>query len=531
MHPTLALPLAALLLAAGADVDADAAPASPHRAFHDPAGPYDEEVDAFRRWFRSEPVSGGGNDGVDVRRTEAWGLGVFATSAVRKGDAIVRIREEWVASEATVLRSAESEEERQLYRQRASAGQGDVLVAFLLVERFYKRERSKWHPWLNVLPRVFDTPLQYSEEELRYVEPPVVKRQVLNSRQTAVKAYDELRRRLWFDTDLEEYKWAKCVMATRAWYMNGGVGHLVPVAGMFNHMPDDEDLRFNWRHATPGMRSQKFLDFHKLSKGFATVLSDRDTPAGEQVFESYGDNPTAIYFAFHGFVPASTTTTTTDALAAPAAEAANLYDCFRHSLRDPSTLPLPTAKKKRGDGLTKPAAALSAVQTRYLRGAGLPQEICLHRGEVAPAALLFYAVASLEEGDTARCLGGGGGGGRRGLSREHKRVTACAPRTKLAALALLKAALLHDLATLFTTSIAADESALQGDGGGGHATPLTPAAATAVRYRLEQKRLLKSVTRALSSRIRKLRAAEQEERAEATREAAGEAGLSGGGEL
>ena len=280
MPPTLALPLAALLLAAGAGAGADAgvAPASPHRAFHDPSGPYDEEVDAFRRWFRSELVSGGSNDGVDVRRTEAWGLGVFATSAVRKGDAIVRIREEWVATEETVLHHAESEDERQLYRQRASAGQGDVLVAFLLVERYHKRERSKWHPWLNVLPRVFDTPLQYGEDELRYVEPPVVKRQVLNSRESAVKAYDALRRRLWFDTDLEEYKWAKCVVATRAWYMNGGVGHLVPVAGMFNHMPDEEDRRFNWRHATPGTRSQKFLDFHKLGKGiFRYTLSTTHT--------------------------------------------------------------------------------------------------------------------------------------------------------------------------------------------------------------------------------------------------------------
>ena len=259
-------------------------------------------------------------------------------------------------------------------------------------------------------------------------------------------------------------------------------------------------------------------------------MSDRDTPAGEQVFESYGDNPTAIYFAFHGFVPA-TPATGTAALDAPAAEAANLYDCFRHFLRDPSTLP-PATPKKRGGRRAKPAAALSAAQAQYLRGAGVPQEVCLHRGEAASAALLFYAVASLAEGDAARCLAGGGGGGRRGgLSREHKRVTACAPRAKLSALVLLKAALLHDLATLFTTSIAADEVALQAEAGGGDAAPLAPAAATAVRYRLEQKRILKSVTRALSSRIRRHRAAVQEDRAAETGEAAGEAGLSGGGEL
>ena len=107
---------------------------------------------------------------------------------------------------------------------------------------------------------------------------------------------------------LERYNWAQALLDSRGWNMNGHV-YFVPVADMFNHRESSDDREFNVREKIFfSFRSQKFLETHTIvmRSGGSSVFrikSDQAAKQGEELFESYGDNPNEIYFQFHGFVP------------------------------------------------------------------------------------------------------------------------------------------------------------------------------------------------------------------------------------
>ena len=65
-------------------------------------------------------------------------------------------------------------------------------------------------------------------------------------------------------------------------------------------------------------RSQKFLKYHQVGLSapsfttdsapkppglYALIYADRDCQAGQQLFESYGDNDNTIFLHYHGFIP------------------------------------------------------------------------------------------------------------------------------------------------------------------------------------------------------------------------------------
>ncbi|KAJ9445947.1 hypothetical protein DIPPA_09546 [Diplonema papillatum] len=415
----------------------------------------------LRGWHRE-------NAKVDVRPAgRGHGLGVFATAEVARGEVILRVPPRYCLScAAAVARADGSSGERAWLAGMAS--EKDCLAAWLLVEKA-KRDRSDWAAWLRVLPARFDSPLLL--DDLKHVQHPVHRSTIVKWQETSESSYKRFALRgapaALAALSLQEWRWAHLVLSTRAWHIKGKV-YLVAGAGMFNHDLDAADKQFRPESASGG-RSDKFLETHYFdAEGFAVVRSDRSAGPGEQIFESYGDNPSHIYFVHHGFVPA-----------------VNPYDCF--DLHLPR---LPSAEK-----------------TGFLTETRVPATVCIYASYAPPPFLLYAAVSALKDSelhclrDQAVVRGGGRAVGTRGFFEQvNRRLAKCAKRKKvlggLEAVALREAAavLKREVADAPTTP-AHDERLLQR-----HEEDWPPAVLAAVRYRLQQKILLVSAADMLEER-------------------------------
>eukprot|EP01059_Diplonema_ambulator_P013820 TRINITY_DN24471_c0_g1_i1.p1 TRINITY_DN24471_c0_g1~~TRINITY_DN24471_c0_g1_i1.p1 ORF type:complete len:354 (+),score=117.42 TRINITY_DN24471_c0_g1_i1:70-1131(+) len=330
-------------------------------------------------------------------------------------------------------------EDLEVYRQLQD---DEWLAAWLVLEKA-KGGWSKWAGWLDVLPKSFENGLHFDKRTLAATEPPHTRADLgkyVNQVTNSFKAFEKAVP----GATLAQYKWAKSVLATRAWHLKGKE-YLVPGAGMFNHAMDSEDEAFTFKKAT-GIRSQKFLKYHEvLGDGTAVVYSDRSVGGGEELYESYGDNTNAIYYMYHGFVPER-----------------NPYDCY--NFRYP--------------------ALQDADKMNYLRSR-LSAHTCLLPNDVPAPFLLYHAVRSLPP---ARhdCLT---------TASTLPSLLTCG-RHKLKTLKASLKALNHTLSNAFTTTLQNDLDLLA-------AGEVAGEMKVAIQYRAGQKAILHSVMDELANRIEK----------------------------
>eukprot|EP01060_Flectonema_neradi_P031066 TRINITY_DN4629_c0_g1_i1.p1 TRINITY_DN4629_c0_g1~~TRINITY_DN4629_c0_g1_i1.p1 ORF type:complete len:479 (+),score=69.27 TRINITY_DN4629_c0_g1_i1:90-1439(+) len=398
----------------------------------------------FREWYQSLSDD---NVVMEVRNSN-WGLGLFATKQIKKGDVVLRIPSEWVVSRENILK---------WYRNQhlpSTISTNELLIWWLVNERS-KSSSSRFYVWLKMLPEKFSTPLQYSDAEVDLIEPEDMKSAVKKNRDDAKRSWAMLKSILDRDVDFEAYKWAKCILATRAWHMRGDE-YLVPVAGMFNHDLDDDDHAYDWRKDT-GERSQKFLTYHTLtSDGDAVVRSDRHVQPSDQVFESYGDNVNAIYFQYHGFVPDN-----------------NPYDCYKLNFQKH----------------LQHSDAHHGRKLDYLKTSQFRTTTCLHHGELSSNLLLFSTVSSIKSSSKAKaCL-------KYGTALPFKQLLKCS-NNEIASIKFAIKMLSSELSS-FRTSIEEDEEILQlGNDGVEHAI---------AKYRYKQKLIIRSIIEEAEDALSKAR--------------------------
>ena len=426
------------------------------------------------------------NRKVSVKKTASWGYGVYAEQDIKRHEVILRIPAKFVVTHKRIIEASDDPRENTLYKDLSA---NDALIAWLLVNKHRTSlgQTEGMHEftriWLTMLPQNFSTSLQFDPSVVSTIEPQNTKQAVLRMKEEAVQKYADLKGRLWFTITLSEWKWAKSILSTRAWNMKGEES-LVPVAGMFNHMPDAEDERYDPAHPS-NTRSQKFLKYHASGPGYAEVRSDRDVQAGEELFESYGDNPNQIYLVYHGFFPEK-----------------NLYDCVSFALKDPFFLPDFFWKKLK---VSKPMAKLSDSKVTFFKKSSIPQELCLHEGEVCKKCLLFYAVALMTDEQWKECK----------VSQSLKKLAKCAGLSSATIIRFFARILKHELRQKFSTSIdhdtekiavlegkkTSDSDSYESEGAelqreteDGTTSPET---LTVLKYRLNQKRLLLSAAEAV----------------------------------
>ena len=128
----------------------------------------------FSEWFRREY---GAPLGLEVRASldAGGGFGVYATESIARETPYLRIPRRLLMSDTTL-----QEHNPALWTAVRHLDRMLRVALFLMHERFVRRKRSFFHPYINTIPHVMDTPQYYTHTELKELEgsgvPELVKR-------------------------------------------------------------------------------------------------------------------------------------------------------------------------------------------------------------------------------------------------------------------------------------------------------------------------------------------------------------------
>ncbi|EQC25525.1 hypothetical protein SDRG_16608 [Saprolegnia diclina VS20] len=250
-------------------------------------------IDAFEAWFRAH---GGLATHVRLAPFEGMGLGLQATATIHANDQVLFVPSDIIIGRDVALNALPKAMRKKV---TALSSDNDVLATFLVYEKL-KGPKSKWAPYLAVLPTEIALPMEAPDAALLELQDPGLV-QTIRARQAALRAsfatLESTLARFFapFGTlpTLELHTWAHAVLSSRALTISGR-RLLVPFADMFNGKPHEV--------ARAARGGAHFLDFHRLEKDGMYILADRAVGPLDQLFEDYGDSPNHIYFVHHGFL-------------------------------------------------------------------------------------------------------------------------------------------------------------------------------------------------------------------------------------
>ena len=235
-------------------------------------------------------------------------LGAFATEDLGVDDAYISLPPSSVIDTNTALANVDKESKfadlLRKYARLNNAGKNDgfeVLLLYLLHERFVLKEQSRWWAYLDLLPTIKEMgdyhPLFFSEEEIdRYLAGSDVRQFILRYQHRAAERHKTLSSDLDANVvlgsdillDKRKFLWAYAVLDSRSiWWDN--TRHLTPLLDLVN------------ADVVGRVHETKIEDSIDMTQKLAVTRASRPIHAGEQIFEHYGQ-PNYLLFSYHGFV-------------------------------------------------------------------------------------------------------------------------------------------------------------------------------------------------------------------------------------
>ena len=276
--------------------------------------------DAFMQWFAAR---GGKAPHLALQHFAGMGRGVAATDAIAENDLLLSVPLDIVISRDTVSahlaeahKSATGDAAVSAAAARrdafAAITSDENLVAMFLLLQQCLGSASPWAPYVKLLPTRVPVAFLWDDgplAALQECDPGIAARSRRLRKEifATYASYGEhgVLKRIFGDTaacaatadggvpDASAFAHAIALVDSRALTIQGRK-YLVPFADMFNCEFDQTE-----RDHESGAN---FLKYHILGKETFDVRADRATTAGGQVFEDYGDNPSAVYLEHHGFV-------------------------------------------------------------------------------------------------------------------------------------------------------------------------------------------------------------------------------------
>lgn len=230
-------------------------------------------------------------------------IGVVAKEDIDEGDVYLSINTSSVINSNTARVIEETSKMNTiLNHNRSSSKDGgfDLLLLFLMHEKFILKEKSKWHAYIDLLPTIEDmkqsSPLFIDEELYDYAAGSDLRGFLLRHKRKA----EDLFISMYLNKDIlgalgqnvmqkDNFFWAYSIIDSRSiWW--SGKRHLAPLLDLVNCM---EQLN---GAGLPTTVHKTFVD----ESNYAITKAARAFKKGEQIFENYGQ-PNHIYFMYHGF--------------------------------------------------------------------------------------------------------------------------------------------------------------------------------------------------------------------------------------
>ena len=236
---------------------------------------------------------------IRAQAVEGLRIGAVATHDLESEEAYISLPSDAVINSDTAIADAEISSPTlanllKKYNSQSSDG-FDLLLVYILHERYVRMDQSKWWPYFRLLPTIEDLrsshPLFFEEDEMnRYLGGSDVRKFILrnqrraNERQSALISDLDVHTVLGTDIILDRsiFYWANAILDSRSIWFEGR-RNLCPLLDLVNADP------IGRAHET------------KMDKSFAVTRASRPVNRGEQIFENY-EQPNYILFAFHGFM-------------------------------------------------------------------------------------------------------------------------------------------------------------------------------------------------------------------------------------
>ncbi|OQR95723.1 hypothetical protein THRCLA_07626 [Thraustotheca clavata] len=253
-----------------------------------------DKLDHFQAWFKQH---GGKANNISLASFGNMGIGLQATARIHEKDQVLYIPYDIVICRDTVLKALP----KSMSKALASLSFDDELLAIFLMYQKLQGEKSRWAPYIDVLPQDIPLPVTFSHKDIEELQSPGLQEIIISNQATITSSFHSMQSKYgkYFKsfTDpltLELYMWAKSILSSRALTIRG-VRFLVPFADMFNGKPHP-----NLRESN---RGNHFLDYHHVEKDKGvTIFADRSCEPFLQLYEDYGDNDNYVYFVHHGFI-------------------------------------------------------------------------------------------------------------------------------------------------------------------------------------------------------------------------------------
>eukprot|EP00118_Oscarella_pearsei_P020390 m.220822 g.220822 ORF g.220822 m.220822 type:complete len:452 (+) comp39949_c0_seq21:69-1424(+) len=240
---------------------------------------------AFKRWLRK----GGGylSESVSIEDCGEMGLGIKAKEALEPGHVVTRVP---LSLLINIEHAATSLEFSPILDKLSYLSDINAMAAFLAFER--NSRKSKWQPYIDLLPEKFTTTLFATEEELEELEGSYVLDFITKRNEAVQKVYGR------FSHDMEaffpnvhsqiakdEFLWGLSVLWSRTHRVGvlgpDGQWHqtacLVPVADLFNMAANERDASIDCK------TNDKSTHFECFT---VSVVA-----ANAQLFVTYGSDP------------------------------------------------------------------------------------------------------------------------------------------------------------------------------------------------------------------------------------------------
>ena len=267
-----------------------------------PTNTADSAAQAFSEWLRQRGAQGIGSK-VAIREAQGAGYGLFATTNLPEGDTVLLLPPTCYLTEDTALDGPLAEfylrcvdALADLYGFSDAVPYGEPLLAVQILIEVANGYRAAFAPYVAMLPRpeACEAAWLWSAEERAALLDPDMAARGAKIAQSVAREYEALHTAVFAPAPdifppvvftLANYRWAKHVVLSRAYAVDGLGEALVPGIDVANHIAG---VRYGVR----------------LVAGNAGVglVADRAYRAGDQIWSSYGRKSNAELLLSFGFV-------------------------------------------------------------------------------------------------------------------------------------------------------------------------------------------------------------------------------------
>ncbi|KAJ2490948.1 hypothetical protein IWW37_002727 [Coemansia sp. RSA 2050] len=307
-----------------------------------------EKLLAFVEWLKT---NGAEFSKVEIRDTASeGGNGMYALERIEPGECYAFIPHSLIITGKVCHDTVRTNGPQQPVAENDPRPGRLMMCVFLIHERFVAGEGSFWKPYIDILPREFHTPLQFSDEELKFLRGTPAEFAVEERRQGYREEHEKAlalvpesfipRSVLTF----ENYLWAMTVLSSRSFSKDLMAGSLceltsesevlMPLLDMSNHCP----------------RTPVTWTIDDWGVGFSD--DDNAIEIGQEITNDYGEKSNEELMMGYGFCVQG-----------------NPLSCF-HIKLNYSRDPLVEAKER-----LLAAVGLDKSHDQYIRASGLPRDL------------------------------------------------------------------------------------------------------------------------------------------------------------